>query len=252
MRNYIMRLELVLELEKNELPLDNKSIWIHFIKDVMSNVNDKKYYDRFFSTKAQNYTFSVILNKPEFINKPKLKKIRLSSNTVKMIFSSDDRNITGWIFYTAFLERKGTSVSFDKGKNSMKLISVFRKKEPEIKETCAIFMTVTGGGMLIRKHNRETNKDYYVTERDDDFIEETEKILRNQADIAGFSETTAKTLKFIPLEMKSVPVLQYKTWTYVNMGTFALEGDPELLQYFYKAGVGSKRSMGYGMVELLI
>ena len=85
-----MRVELLFELQKKELPKDNKSIWISFLKNVLSSCNGGKYYDRYFSgSKCKAYTYSVVFSKAIFSKEV----IELDQTQVKMIFSADDRDV---------------------------------------------------------------------------------------------------------------------------------------------------------------
>ena len=154
-----MRIELLFELEHAELPKDNKSIWISFLKNVLFSCNKGKFYDRYFSgTNVKDYTFSVILSKPQFGGE----KILLEDRWVKMIFSADDRNKTGLIFFAAFIQAKKRKFPLPDG-NLMVLERVRQLREQLITSSKVVFRTVTGGGLVVREHNKETNKDKYYT-----------------------------------------------------------------------------------------
>ena len=167
-----MRLELLFELEKAELPKDNKSIWISYLKDVLSHCANGQFYDKYFSdSKSKDYSFSVILSKPSFLNE----KIILEDNYVKMIFSADDRHKTGLIFYSAFIANKNKRFLLP-DKNAMTLKSIRNLQEHEIVNRQVVFKTVTGGGLVIREHHREKNKDQYYTYEDKEFEVQAERV----------------------------------------------------------------------------
>lgn len=91
-----MRLELNFEIEKPQLPKDNKSIWVSFLKKSLSGVGQGMFFDKYFSGTAQkDYTFATILSSPKFVGE----EIFLDNNQIKMIFSAEDRNKTGLIFF---------------------------------------------------------------------------------------------------------------------------------------------------------
>lgn len=242
-----LRIELCFQLDQAELPKDNKSIWISFLKNVLTNCNKGKFYERYFSgTQSKDYTFSVILSKPKFSGE----KVQLENRQIKMIFSSDDRNKTGLIFYAAFIQAKKKKFPLPNG-NTMVLDRVRQLREQLITESKVIFRTVTGGGLVVREHNKETNKDRYYTFQDKGFDENLKKVLQVQAQEAGFAESVAENITMIPIQCRKVLVKQYGIYVDVTIGIFQMEGDPDLLQYFYQAGVGSKHSMGYGMLDLI-
>lgn len=242
-----MRIELLFELENPELPRDNKRIWISFLKNVITKCNKGKYYDRYFSgTNSKDYTFSVILPKPQFVGE----KVVLENNQVKMIFSADDRNKSGLIFYAAFIQAKKRKFPLPEN-NAMTLKNIRQLREQLIVSSKVIFRTVTGGGLVVREHDKEKNKDKYYTFQDEGFHEKLKTVLKVQAEEAGFLENVAEKIIMTPIQCRKVLVKQYGTYVDVTVGIFRLEGDSDLLQYFYQAGIGSKHSMGYGMLDIV-
>ena len=242
-----MRLELTFELDKAELPQDNKSIWISYLKNVMTNCADGKFYDEYFSSSiVKDYAFSIILPKPKFFNN----KVILQSNCVKMIFSADDRHKTGFIFYSAFIENKNKRFLLP-DKNAMILKNIRNLQEKKITSKQVIFKTVTGGGLIIREHNREQNKDFYYTYADKEFGVQAERVIKQQAVAAGFPQSKADCIRIMPLKCKKIVVKQYGIYIDATIGFFEVEADIDILQYFYQAGMGSKHSMGYGMMDVV-
>ena len=53
-----------------------------------------------------------------------------------------------------------------------------------------------------------------------------------------------------PVKALKAVVQYYGQYIEATLGTFEMEGDPVLLDYFYKQGLGSKRSCGYGMIAI--
>lgn len=242
-----MRVELIFELNKPELPKDNKSIWISYLKKVLTDCNGGKFFNRYFlDNKMKDYCFSVIFPNPVF----EKRKIILQEPFVKMIFSADDRNKTGLIFYSAFIAAKKKKFMLPDG-NSMILKSIRQLREKLIVNDRAIFKTVTGGGLVVREHDKQKNTDHYYTFSEEGFLERAEEILKVQAIGAGFSERAAAGIRIKPLQCKKVVVKQYEIYVDVSVGTFQIEANADILQYFYQAGIGSKHSMGYGMLELV-
>lgn len=242
-----MRMELLFELEKNELPKDNKSIWVSFLKNVISNCNNGKFYERYFSgTKSKDYTFSILMPGVSFVQE----KAILNNNQVKMIFSADDRNKTGFIFFSAFIKAKNKRFPLPDG-NAMVLKHIRPCREQSITSSKVLFRTAIGGGLVVREHNRETNRDQYHTFQDAGFDEHLKRILKAQAQEAGFSERMVETVKVTPIQCKKVVVKHYGVWIDVTVGSLEIEGDSDLLRYYYQAGLGSKHSMGYGMLDII-
>lgn len=242
-----VRLELSFVLKNAKLPVDNKRIWVSFLKKALTQCGSGRFYDRYFNgTPNKDYTFSIILPKPKFQGNT----IILEENTMKMIFSADDRKKTGLIFFQAFIQAKETVFPLPDG-NNMVLKKIIQLPEKLITSERVVFRTVTGGGLVIRKHNRETNKDQYFSFEDEGFTEQMKEVLGYQARGAGFNFKDGESVEFIPIQCKKVLVKQLGINVDVTCGIFELQGNPELLQYFYQAGMGSRHSMGYGMLEVV-
>ena len=242
-----MRLELVFALKYPELPVDNKRIWISFLKNSLSQSKDGKFYHQYFEgTPNKDYTFSIILPHPTFQENI----IKLEDTSLKMEFSSDDRRKTGLIFFQAFIQMKGNGIPLPGG-NAMTLKRIIQLPEKLITSDKVLFRTVVGGGVVIRKHDKATNRDRFFSFEDAEFASQMKEVLKYQAKNAGFNELDGESVKFVPVRCKKVLVRQYGIFVDTTCGIFELRGKPELLQYFYQAGFGSKHSMGYGMLDIL-
>ncbi len=240
-------MELLFELEKNELPKDNKSIWISLLKNIMSSYAEGRFYNRYFTgVNQKDYTFSIILTKPKFVGE----KILLENNQVKMIFSADDRRKTGLIFFAAFIQAKKRKFTLPEG-NAMTLNQIQQLRETLITSHRVMFRTVTGGGIVVRKHNQETNQDKYYTFEDEGFEENFKRTLRMQAEQAGFSGELAEKVRMVPVKCKKVLVKFYGRYIDVTVGIFQLDGNSDLLQYFYQAGLGARHSAGFGLMDVI-
>lgn len=242
-----MRLELLFEIEKTEIPKDNKSIWISFLKKTLKQASEGQFYEKYFSgTRMKDYTFSVVLPSPQFLDE----KIILGGNQIKFLFSADDKNRTGLIFFQAFLLAKQKRFPLPEG-NAMTLKKIRQVGEKLITCEKVMFRTIVGGGLVVRAHNKETNKDKFLTFMDEGFDKQLSEILKIQAENAGFSGKIGEKVEFQPIQCKKVLVKQYGIFVDATIGIFTLKGDPDFLQYLYQAGMGSKHSMGYGMLDVI-
>lgn len=242
-----MRMELCFELEQPKLPADNKKIWISFLKNCVSHCNNGIYYERYFSsTRKKDYTFSIILSAPKFSGET----IFLENRQVKMIFSADDRNKTGLIFGQALIGAKQKRFPLPDG-NAITLKRINYLREHLITSSRVMFRTIVGGGLVVREHIRETNKDKFWVFNEDGFEKQLQQVLAIQAEEAGFSVEAGTRIKFKPIQCKKVLVKQYGIYVDCTIGIFELEGEPDFLQYLYQAGFGSKHSMGYGLLDIV-
>ena len=83
-------------------------------------------------------------------------------------------------------------------------------------------------------------------------FEETLKMnIKEQLKITNIPVESVETLKITPIKAKKVIIKFYEKQIECSTGSFALEGDIELLNYLYKAGMGSKHSAGFGMFQIV-
>ena len=167
-----------------------------------------------------------------------------------MIFSADERGKTGLIFYAAFLEAKNKVFPLPEG-NAMTLQAVYMKKEHHITSNKVLFKTVVGGGLVVREHNEETNKDHFYSFDEEGFMRVLEMVLRNELVHAKFPEYLINEVSVDVISCKKILVKQYGIYVDANVGMFQVEGHPDILNYLYQAGMGSKRSMGYGLLDVV-
>ena len=242
-----MRLELKFNLEKPEIALDYRRIILSWLKSSLTICNQGKYFDKYFSgTEPKDYSFTVVFPKPEFHKE----KIILEKPQMKILFSADDRNKTGLIFFSAFLGMKNKKFSLA-DENAMILKGVHQMKEHIVTKSEVLFQTCLGNGLCIREHDRQSNRDRFVTCEDQDFKEKALQVLKIQARLAGYPETMTEDLSIEPIICKKLLVYHYGRYVDTTTGIFKMCGNSQILQYFYRAGAGSKHSSGFGMVRVL-
>lgn len=242
-----MRIELQFDLNKPEINLDYRRLILSWLKAGLSSCNQGKYYERYFTgTKQKEYSFTVLLGSAKFTKD----KIYLSEPKIKVIFSADNRNKTGLIFFASFLEMKNKRFVLPEG-NAMTLRRVLQKNEQLIVEPTVYFQTCLGNGLCIREHDRMTNHDRFIIYKDADFKEKAVEVLKIQAKMAGYPDDMLRELSIEPVQCKKVLIYFYKRYVDVSVGIFRMHGNPEVLQYFYEAGLGSKHSAGFGQVNVL-
>lgn len=239
-----MRLLLEFRLEKNKISMEYRKFFMHFIKDSLSNANGGKYYNQFYNgAEEKKFTFAIFLDKPQF----QKDEIVLASNRVKMLFSASDK-MAGYLFYSSFLERKKKEYPMEKG-NTIQLISVRNLREKEILSNQ--ILVKTNSPLVVRKHTKEGNKDYYYSFEKEEFLVEAKQTMKRQLRKAGFSETVIEDVNLLPVKCRKVIVTHYGCKIETTVGNFLLEGNKSVLSYFLQAGIGSRKSEGFGMLELL-
>lgn len=242
-----MRLELTFKIENPELPLDNSKLWISFLKNCLSQCHEGIFFERYFGGhQIKDYTYAVIFSSPRF----QKDKIVLENDQIKMLFSSDDKHKTGLIFYQAFIGGKQKRFPLPEG-NGIVLKQITQKREKLIMSSKSVFRTVVGGGLVVREHNKENNKDRFLTFQDEGFEKGLCQTLEMQAKEGGFPEGTGERVKFKAIKCKKILVKHYYRYVDATCGIFQLEGDPDFLQYLYQAGMGAKHSAGFGLLDVI-
>ena len=242
-----MRFSLNLQLKEQTFPIEYRKVILSYIKNAISKCNNGKYYEEFFKdTKQKYYCFSVILPKSKFYKE----EIALEKNEIKIIFSTDNNLKTGFILYNAFIAQKNKPYPLPNN-NFMTLKSISNQKQEEISNSRVIFKTTLGSGLCVRDHDIETNKDTYYVYSDEGFREKLSIVLTNQLLSAGFTKLEAEKVKINPIQCKKVVAKHYRRYIDITTGIFEVQANNRILQHFYDVGVGSRKSMGFGMVDLV-
>lgn len=242
-----MRLKLEMKLENLFLVRDNHSSFISFFKKALTQCNEGKQFEKFYKdTNIKEFTFTLSLGKCKYTKE----EIILENEKIYIIVSIKDKGMDKFIIYNALLNQRNKKFPLPKG-NSMTLINITQIKSEEIKSSKIVVKTTIGSGLCVREHNPQTNKDKYYVFNEEGFEDQLYKVLEQQGINAGFSKTICKNIKFIPINCKKVVSMHYGQYIDITIGTFQLEGDSRLLQYFYECGLGSRTSSGYGMIDIL-
>ncbi len=245
-----MRFYLEVELEKNELPLEIRRVVLSMIKSSLSSAADGKFYNRYYDDKTpikKDFTFSIYIKGAIF----KKEKIELSSKIFKIYFSADDKNKTGLIFMNAFLMKKNKKFPLENS-NSLKIKNVVQINQELIFNSKVIVRTFAGSSIVAREHNKENNKDRYFTVEDKGYNEKLTDVIMRQARLAGFSEEDVLNISMKALEdCKKVLIKHYGGFIDATVGSFSICANPDILQYLYDAGAGSRSNSGFGMLNLV-
>lgn len=239
-----MKIELQFLVKKNVFPLDYRRIFISFLKNCISNCNKGEYKDKYYEPgREKEYSFAIFFEKPRFLKE----KIELGLGKVKMIFSTSDK-LTGFIFYSAFLENRNKKIPLEQD-NEMTLIRVNEVNQQKIINQQALFQTASP--LCIRQHNQQSNQDYYYSYSSKEFKETFLQVVRRQLLNAGFPDEHLAGLNIEPIYCKKVIVKHYNCNIECTLGKILLEGNQLILQYLLEAGFGSRKSSGFGMLELV-
>ncbi len=239
-----MKLELNFQVKNNEFPLDYRRLIISFLKCCLSSSGGSKHMEKYYEPGMEKeYSFAVFFEKPTFLPD----KIQLEGSKVKVNFTTADK-FTGFVFYSAFLENKNKVFPIENG-NEMKLLKVTEYLHQKVLSNQILVQTASP--LCIRKHNSDTNKDYYYSYLHEDYKEAFLFVIKRQLQNAGFSDEDVSNLNIEPIKCRKVIIKHYGINVESSIGKFILEGKIEILQYLLDSGCGSRKSSGFGMLELI-
>ncbi|MDO5037391.1 MAG: CRISPR-associated endoribonuclease Cas6 [Tissierellia bacterium] len=222
------------------LPSDYRPIFVSFFKKALSDHMEGYFYEDFYGegAKKKDLCWSLRLGQPKFEGR----QIRLGQKDMDMTLKFQGPKAAS-LYFTALLKMKGKDFPIGLG-NTMVLKSLRLVPEKDILGDVALFKILSP--LCLRKHDRTTNKDRYLTVEEEDFeVVFKEKLREERPDLD--QEIQDLVLDFSKLKKIVVPA--YKIPIDCSLGTFLAQGDKALLNHIQHGGLGSRRASGFGLVE---
>lgn len=241
-----MRFKVELILEDKAIPKDKNRIFLSLIKHNYMSY-DKDYYEDLYevnTNKIKSFTFSLYMPNCVFIRD----EIIIPEKKIIMNFSTSNMK-DGIMFYNSFLQNKNKSYSIKN--NSLKINKIYLNNEKTIMDNQVEFMTMSP--ISVREHKGDNKKTWYHSLNN----EKGKEILLNNLNhqlLNEFGESRILDFKEIEIEIlrnKEVKVKNYDIEVLANICKLKVKAKPYILDYLYKAGIGSQRSSGFGMVDLV-
>lgn len=228
------------------MPTDYRSGILSFFKASIKDYN-QGYYDDLFEPNGsfqKKYCFAPYVP----IGNINHQNIALSLPKMSITISTGDP-YTGMMLYNAFQKQKGQQHHFYSDYLTLEKITLL----PDHQLNTQNILVKTMSPILIRKHNRSDNSDHYFLLSDgDEAIQCLQKNTRYQLEtMAPALLPYVDTLKIEPFNLKKVVVHHYGMLKDAMVGTFKLSGHTLLLQHIYDYGIGSHRSAGFGLIDVL-
>lgn len=241
-----MRFRVRFKLEKENIPKDKNRFILSFFKSAFSSY-DFGYYKSLYEEdkiKQKSFTFSVYLPEAEFTRD----EIIIKSKTFDLDYSAYE-DYDALMFYNSILNILNKRVYLKN--NSITAIRLIKLDEKEITSDSVIFKTISP--ISVREHEGDNKNTWYHsldTRKGQNIFY---KNIKCQA-ISQFGEGIEKDLKDTKIKIiknKIVKVKHYDIAIPANLAVFRMEAKPYLLDYFYKAGICSQRSTGFGMLNVI-
>lgn len=236
-----------METENENLPIDYRGKFLSYIKSAVADYSQDLFallYEN--GSQPKDFCSSVYFVPNVQIGK---EDIILYSKRLVIYITSPD-TLMGIHLSNAFIPRRYKWVPLADCNNRLRIISISKMQEKSITSNTIEFKILSP--IVIRDHNRELKIDWYYTFEDECF----DAILKRnlQAELHNrFGrniDTDIAALKIQPVNVKKTVVKHYGIYIPGTIGNFILEGERYLLEYIYKAGLGSKRSLFFGCLDI--
>lgn len=242
-----MRFILNFELNTVIIPVEIRRVIISFFKKSLTEAHDSKYYPEFFSgTQIKDYSFSVIFSLDKFLGE----EIYLRRPEMKVVVSCSEKNNIGFLLLNVFLSQRNKKFPLPKNTH-MILKDVRIVEEKNIRGEMGIFQTTIGGGIVVRKHNKEENKDVYYSVGDEKFEEILNWLMKERFKRLGYPEDIFKDFSCKLLEGRKIIAKHFDLKFPITTGRFKVKAPKILLEEIYRTGMGSRLSQGFGLLEYL-
>lgn len=236
-----MRLSIRLKTDNEKVPIEYRRAFLSYLKHHFEK-SSKQLYEEMYGdgVNTKPFTFSVYLPRPVFSREG----INIERNELIFNFSTSSYE------HGIFLYNSITSSKFKKypisADNNIMVDSIQLHRDYPINDNEVIFKTISP--FVIRDHNRESNKDLYLTAKDDDFEDKVNGNIKAMFNTLFNRDTD---VKFSSVKLNKVVVKHYKLILDSNHGFLKLSGNREDLKIIYDIGIGSRRSEGFGMLEVV-
>lgn len=247
-----MRLQLAFRITKKEMPKDYRKYFLSYIKHAIM-VADEELYQQIYekTTVMKPFTFAIYMEQPKFTKE----KIIVATDRITMNISFYDMAF-GIRYYNGFVQQLHQNFKIAE-ENTLVLERIHMVKEETAgREICLRTLSP----IILREHKGKNKDDRYLLYEEESFLQglkenietgmtritniEEEKIHR---DVEALQVEIGKMKKVV------IPHFSNKIGSYIdgNIGAIAFRGEPYILDYLYKAGVGSRRSQGFGMMDIV-
>lgn len=241
-----MRFGTEISLENEKICKDKNRIMLSLLKHCYNSYN-QEYFSKLYEetpNKRKSFTFSVYMGDCEFLRE----EIFIPNKKIYLNFSTNDIE-DGIMFYNSILTNKGKKFPIEN--NTLKIEGINMLKEKNIYSNEVILKTMSP--IVVREHKGNNSKTWYHSLSDSKGKEIFMNNLKYQL-IEEFSEERILDIEEVEVETlfnKEVKVKHYGIEVLSNLCKMKVIGKPYLLEYLYKAGIGGRKSSGFGMVDLV-
>lgn len=240
-----MRLKIELGLKNEQFPLDYRPAIISLFKHSLTVYENGKHFSTYYEIgKEKPFTFAVGIPNSKFTKE----MILVANRKINITFSTNDMG-TGIVFFNALSIQKNRVYPL-LYENAMIVKNIVIEKEFSI--TTSTIDVMFKSPLCIRQHIKESNKDLYYSYEKEGFNEVLNKVIQFQIDKSNtLPSTILEDFSIKPIRCKKTVVKHHSQFVEVTVGMFSLTGNIALLNYLYTNGIGSRKSSGFGLFEII-
>lgn len=218
-----------------ELPLDYRAAFVSLIKSALDNANSQNAQENI--NEHIPICFAI-----RFDKKPDIRNGKITIGKNIRLHISSPSPVLGTAIYNGLITIKEFPVYNTKITNPI----VSPVNEYNIRRDIVIFATLSP--IVIRHHQR---REMYVLPREDGFAQSLNNALSEQWALYNsdgldlYGSANVEVLKF-----KKVVMTHYGGLVLGFTGVLQMNAVPPVLKFFYQAGIGYRRSNGFGFVEV--
>lgn len=219
----------------SELPLDYRAAFVSLIKNALDKVN----YQNIQGNTHESIPMCFAIR---FDKKPDIRNGKIIIGKNIRLHISSPSHVLGTAIYNGLLSIKEFPVYSTKITNPI----ASYVKEYNIRRDIVIFATLSP--IIIRHHLR---REMYVLPNEDGFSQSLNNALSeqwtlyNSDGLDSYGSISIEVLKF-----KKVVMTHYGGLVLGFTGVLQMNAVPPVLKFFYQAGIGYRRSNGFGFVEV--
>lgn len=237
-----MRFDLIIELKETFIEKDYRPLVVSIFKGCILNNAGKDVLDELYApAQKKDLNWSISFNKPDFSGS----FIKLASNKVYINLSFKEAK-TAFIYFSSLMANIGKSFPM-KNNNSAVIKSVKMKQSFKIRENTVVFKLYSP--LCLREHDRITNKDKYFTIEEEGFAEKLFEDIKEN--MQPNNSVHLENLLVDYSRLKKTVVKLYGQNIHVSVGEIVMKGDVELLNDIYNNGLGSRKSLGFGLLGVI-
>lgn len=242
----LMRFSIEILLDNEKIPKDKNRMILSLLKYNYYSYDKDYYYELYEKqpNKMKSFTFSLYMGKCQFLRED----IVIPEKRIILNYSTYDVK-DGIIFYNSFLKSKGLKYPIKDNSLTVNRINLVREKT--ITNDEVIFRTLSP--ISVREHNGDNKKTWYHSLTAKKGQETFMNNLKYQL-LDCFGEERLldiNEVEFEVLKNKEVKVKHYGIEVLANICKIKMKAKPYVLDFLYKGGIGSQRSSGFGMVDLV-